>query len=111
MSNQQDLNEINVEVDTAKKMIARSDALRRLESNPDWKLIVDDGYFRDYAVSRVMLRSNDNLPQDVRDKLISDIDGIGAFRKFLDTVMINGEHAASGLEDAIATRDEIELEG
>ena len=110
MSNQQDLHEINLELETAKKMIARSDALKRLEANPDWQLLIDDGYFRDYAVSRIMLRASENTPQDIRDKLITDIDGIGSFKKFLDIVMLNGQQAASDLESAIATRDEIELE-
>ena len=108
MSNDAQVEEIEVKINEAKEVIERKKALMRLTDNKDFKTIVLDGYFEDEA-SRLVLLKADYEMQDERsqNQIKKSIDAIGYFRLYLRTVMQLGAQMEKDLEADQKTREEL----
>ena len=65
MTRVNDAQEIELHLESAKAMVAEAEALHRLRSNADFKLVIEKGYFHDHAVSLVSVVRFDPLPNAV----------------------------------------------
>lgn len=107
-TNTEDLQEVEVSIDYAKKCIATRDALEKLTNNPQFKEIVLDGYFKEEAIRLVLLKSDPEMGDDASQKqIINGIDAIGAFRSYLRVIMQHGANMEKTLKADEATREEI----
>lgn len=107
MSIENDIQRLDVDIETAKQAIARMDALERLYNNKDFKEIILDGYFMKEASRLVLLRGDINIsPEDERDcdKMIN---GVGCLRRFFQLVNTFGMQAKAGMEEYENTREEL----
>lgn len=93
--------EIQDYIKEMKDKTKRLDALNRLAKNKDFKLIVDDGYFKDEAIRAVMLKADPTQEspecQEHLDKLITSI---GYLRQYFRTITAEGVAAYNAIEDA-----------
>lgn len=91
--------------------IKKLDALNRLAKNKDFKLIIDDGYFKDEAVRAVMLKADPTQEspecQEHLDKLITSI---GYLRQYFRTITAQGVAALNRIEEAEQALVEEQLE-
>lgn len=93
-----EVQELELNIEDAKKRLDYSHALERLSNNPDFKKIVQDGYFVDEAVRLVHLKSDANMQDERQQKnLERDIMAIGSFRQYLDRI----HRDAEGVQEAI----------
>jgi len=91
--------------------VEQADALDRLEKNPDFKKVIEEGYFKDKAVNGVSILASDQVKNagkrtDVMEGLIA----ISALQDHLQTIKAMGqaikdeaEYADEEDEDNIAS--------
>lgn len=103
--------EISVSLEEAKKTLDIKNSIDRLYSNPDFKKVVLEGYFKEEAARLVHLRSDPEMraKENQQIELMLDIDAIGRFSNYLRTQIFKGNHALKAIEDyeeEIKTMDE-----
>jgi hypothetical protein len=86
-------------------------SLARLKSNRDFKSMVLKGYFEEEAIRLVHLKSAPSM-QSVDDQraLILQIDAIGCFSNYLNTLLAKATMASKTLEDDAASLAELYTE-
>lgn len=106
MSNQEEINKVEMSIEEARLAIARKTALLRLEQNADFKTIVLDGFMKDHAVTQVMLKAHPTMQTEAAQKLLeAQLVAIGNLKQFFIGIYVKGDNAAMALAD-----DEITLE-
>lgn len=93
--------QVEVETIINNQWIAKYDALIRLERNPDFKLLILDGYFRDKAVDGVSLLANEGIKrQGLRSDVMEQLVAISNLQDFFITVRNLGGNAKAALEES-----------
>ena len=93
--------QVEVETIINNQWIAKYDALIRLERNPDFKLLILDGYFRDKAVDGVSLLANEGIKrQGLRADVMEQLVAISNLQDFFITVRNLGGNAKAALEES-----------
>jgi hypothetical protein len=102
------LEEIELSIEEAKKMVTKANSLKSLLSNKNYKALVDEGYFKEEAIRLVLLKSDPNMESETNQKaIIQAIDGIGSFRQYLHTVLQYGAMAEKEISAAQEAREEL----
>lgn len=102
------LQEIELNIDTAKKMVKEADAIDRLMKNRDFKAIITEGYFKEYASILVQRKAMPGMQIDSEQKDIDDsITGIGQLQQFLFTKRMQGKQVAKDLNEMESVREEL----
>ncbi|GEK52354.1 hypothetical protein [Vreelandella venusta] len=105
---QEAIEEINININAAKKFVARGKSLQRLLKNRDFKDLINEGYFKDEAVRLVHLRSNPDFADDASRKMIeTSMDGIASLLQYCRTVEHNAMLAEKAIEADEQARDEL----
>lgn len=108
MNTDMQLKALDRDIETNKRLIDMAKSLERLESNPDFKQIIEQNYLRDEAVRLVHLKAETNMQNDKSQRTITnDIDAIGSFAQFLTTIRVAGRNAEHSLSADEFTRTEI----
>lgn len=87
------------------KSIELSNALKKLCTNPDFVLVFENYYFKDYTldlVSRMALSNN-------TDEIVQELNAISCVKKFLDTITTNGAMAQLNNDELMTILDESEI--
>ena len=108
MNVDQQVHQVELSIQEAKKQIDRKNALVRLSNNKEYKEIFLDGYFKEFAIQQVMLKS-EPAQQDAKNQeiIVKNIDGIGALRTHLQSIMALGYRSEEALRDDEITREEL----
>lgn len=108
MSNEEDLNNLDITIEQAKKVIHRRKLLIDLESSPAFKELFIDGYLKDFAVRQVMLKSHPGLQEDAQQKMLDqNIIAIGCLKQYLISLNTEGLNAEQALSEDEETREAI----
>lgn len=104
--------QIELSIEQRKQSIARHDALLRLQDNPDFQVLVAQGYFKDEAC-RLVLTKNDpaNLNTEGQESVLRDIDAISSFHAYLAGIARSGNVARKCLEGDMETLEHYENGG
>lgn len=89
----------------ARKKIELAEALQRLYSNRDFKLVFLTHYLQDEIVDLVMARAKVGMDTEQGSNLLREIDSIGLFQKYLDRVQLQGELASKEFKEAEQAMD------
>lgn len=103
----QDLHTIELNLNEANKAVEIRLAIKRLQDNKDFVLVVNEAYLRDEALRLVYLKSGEGLNQEAIEE---GIKSVAYLRAFLGTQMQLGQLAEKSIEDLEATREELVLE-
>ena len=107
MSNEQ-LEQIELSIENAKKLVSRKDAVNALLDNPQFKTIITDGYFKEEASRLVLLKADQNSQDEATQNYINNsITAIGYLRQYLSAIMQLGNMAENSIASDEATREEI----
>jgi len=108
MSTAQDLEQIELQIEDAKKKVARRQMLLRLEQNQDFKELIQKGFLEDHAVRQVLLKAHPGMQSEaVQQMLNQQITAIGGFKQFLIQVNLEGYNAEEDLVNDEATQEEL----
>lgn len=98
MSNQ--TNDLELETVENQYWIELAKALVRLESNPDFKAVILDGYFKDRAIDGVsMLASRQVRMENRRPELMEMLNAISQLQDYFITIKNLGTEPDYGVED------------
>ena len=99
--------EIQIDIDEARSVIAHADALNRLMKNPDFIRVIKEGFFKEEAYRLVELKAAPQMQSKERRKgLIQAIDAIGGLQQHFNKIWVMAEQATSLIEQA---EQELEL--
>lgn len=105
---EQNLEQIAISVEEAKKTVALGEALQRLHDNADFKEVILSGYFQEEAQRSVMLKADINFQGTDNQKQIDDIiTGIGMLGQYFHKIFTLGEQAYQSLVADEHTREEL----
>lgn len=107
---QQDLNEIAVSLEEAQKMINIGEALNRLYNNADFKTIILEQYFKEEPARCVIMLGRLTHDPKATERIHKDLDAIGSFQSFLQTVRQGHNEAVRATNDLHAAQVEVERE-
>lgn len=106
------IQEIELNISQAKKIVELGDCLERLRNNRDFKKVIQEGYFEQEAVRLVHLKSDISFQTPERQKsILTQIDSIGNLNQYFETVFHQARLASKAIEADEQTRDEILAEG
>jgi hypothetical protein len=97
-------------IEDAKKMVKMGESAKKLARGADFKKVVLEGYFVEEAARLALLVSDPNIPENVREFIMRDINGLGAFKRYLQTMVRMGEQAAIEISEAYDTMGELREE-
>nr|DAK36323.1 MAG TPA: hypothetical protein [Caudoviricetes sp.] len=83
---------MNKEQQERLESIQRYEALKRLQENEDFKLLISDYYLKDKILNSVSLLAVPSL-KDKREEIIEDISAASNFNYFLHFIKLLGENA------------------
>lgn len=106
---QEQLQQIDMDIESMKRNIELAEALERLEQNPDYKKIIEDLYFEKEPSRLVLLKASPmaQMNGDMMRDIVSQIDAIGGFFQFLLTIKQQAQSARNHLAEHQNTRQEI----
>ena len=105
------LNQLEQDISANKRLIDLAKSLERLESNRDFKKIINEGFMKDEAVRLVHLKADPAMQAEHKQvAIIKEIDAIGSLASFLAVIRVQGRNAERALADDEATREEINKE-
>lgn len=108
---QNDIEEIEVSMADAKKMVALSRSLERLLSNRDFKKVFREEYMEKEAVRLVHLKADPNMQDEESQKSIEQqMDAIGSLAQYIYRVQQLGSIAQKEIEYSEQTLDELRNE-
>lgn len=102
------LQAIDRDINDAKLILKRGDALNRLQSNKDFQELILTGYFKDEAVRLVHLKGDPNMQEPAKQAaIVLQIDAIATLSQFFYTVTHLAKLAEKSIADGEATREEL----
>ena len=94
-----EVEEIEVSIEAAKAKISLNDAVTRLFANKDFKAVITDGYFRDYAIQMVAAKSNPGCQtENIQAAIIKSIDGIGSLNQYFSKIKNEADMSRGAIE-------------
>ena len=104
--------EIEIDIEAAKELVQKGDALDRLTNSADFRNIISQGYFQEEAVRLVHLKSSAAMKnEDMQKAVITSIDAIGNLAQYFAKIMSQAEMARSSIEDSHELLTEMAEEG
>lgn len=107
---QNQIEQIEISITEARKMVERGKMAEKLQSNRAFKELVSEGYFVEEAARLVHLSSDPNLQPNLREAVLRDMNGPGAFRRYLMTIVQMGKVAETEIAEAQEMIEEIREE-
>jgi hypothetical protein len=108
MSTAEDLENIEITIDEAKRKIARKEALVRLQKNADFNQLIEKGFLEEHAVRQVLLKAHPGMQADnVQHMLNQQITSIGGFKQYLINIYAEGMQAENSLLEDETTREDL----
>ena len=93
------LEDRDVEVGDNTYMVKQAEALEALMSNPHFKTLILDGYFKDFAVNQVSMLATERVRMDGnRAVIIEHLMGVSRLQDHFATIKALGGIAADDLE-------------
>jgi hypothetical protein len=103
-----ELQQLELNIKQAQKIVDQGDALARLRSNRDFKKVVMEGFFEQEAIRLVSLLTDENMQSPEKQNSIHhQMIAVSGFRDYLDTLDIRATMARHAVDADEATRDEI----
>ena len=86
-------------------------SLIKLSNNKEYKEIFLEGFFKEYAIQQVMLKSDPSQQSEANQKAVIDnINSIGSLRIHLHGIMTQGRQMEDALIGHEETREELQAE-
>jgi len=108
MDHGQQIQQVEIDIETAQEQIDLAEALERLHSSLDFKKVFVQGYFKDEASRIVLLKADAHFQGADEQKQANDIiTSIGGLRQYFGKVFAMAEMAHRAIEDHKEARQEM----
>jgi hypothetical protein len=106
---QDDVEQIEISIAEAEKLVARRDMLNRLRKNPDFIAVFDEGYLKEEAVRLVSLLAEPAMAAH-KSEVMTALEAISRFRQYLSAIFQMGNAAAREIAEGRETIADIHAE-
>jgi hypothetical protein len=107
-STAEQIKEVEVGIEQAKKHVELAEALKRLFENKDFQKVILQDYLHNEPARLVELKVHPQFQSEQGQKSLDrQLDGVGALRGFFRTIEHNGEQMQRSLDDHRATHAEL----
>lgn len=111
LTQQEEMRQVEITIEEARKFIAIGDAIERLEKNEDFKKVIFDGYFVEEAARVTSLLADPSMQRpEMQTKLHHALRAISEFKQHLLTTKLMVEQFRSDLEDNLNTLEDLRVE-
>lgn len=111
MNTDSQIHEVEMQIDVAKQHITRGKALERLLKNKDFKLLIQDGFFKEEAIRLVELKGSPAMQNpENQANILRAMDAIGVLQGYLRQIEGFGEMAAAAMDEHESTLEELRRE-
>ena len=107
---QSEIEQIEMTITEARKVADRGRLAQKLSLQPAFRKLVLEGYFVEEASRLALLSSDPTLPEHIRDAVKRDLNGPGAFKRYLSTIVQMGQMAEQEIRESEETLEEIREE-
>jgi hypothetical protein len=108
MSNEQ-IKALQDSIVSSRQNVDMADALRRLQSNRDFKKVIQEGYFEKEAIRLVHLKADPAMQTpDKQASILRDIDAIGTLHSYFALILRFGDMSKKDIAEAEAEIEAIE---
>lgn len=115
VQNSEDIRQIELTIESAHEAVAKAEALERLQDNPDFKLVIKEGYFVKESCRLIRARglrsANFETQENMRVLIERDMEGISTLGAYFGLIFQEGNAAAEALESDQDTLAELNAEG
>ena len=102
------IEEIELNIEQAKTIVALGNAMERLSNNRDFKKVIVEGFFEKEAIRLVHLKSDFNMQNpEAQASIASQMDSIGNLAQYFNKVINQGMLAEKAIQSDEETRDEL----
>ena len=100
MSNEQEVRNIEISIESARACVKTADCLRRLMTNPDFKDLILEGYFKDECIRLVSLKAAHEMrDEEHQTYLVKAMDGIGSLQQYFNVINYAADQAVRAIQD------------
>lgn len=93
--------EIEVDIEDAKAVVAKADRLERLHKNEDFKAVVLEGYFKEEAQRLVQMKAHPAMQAEEQQKnVMKAIDAIGGLQQHFHQIFLMANQAEESIRQA-----------
>jgi hypothetical protein len=105
---EQQMKKVEISIEQAREAIEYKTAVLRLSQNRDFKMLIEEGYFKQEP-SRLVLMLADATQQNElsQQNIIKDMEAIGRFREYLRIFIMAGTQAEGAIASHEQTREEL----
>jgi hypothetical protein len=101
--------EVELTIEEAKKHIKKRDQLRKLMANREFRQIIEEGYLKDEAIRLVGISADPSL-EHRKDAIVGQIESISNFRQYLSGILRMGDQMEDALRENEMLLDELREE-
>ena len=91
-------------VDLWQSLAPLEEAIDRLTSSKDFKIIIDEWFYKRLANEAIKHVSNITLSLENREKYMEQLKAIGYFKNFLDSLKLQAQTAKTSLKNLVANK-------
>lgn len=106
---QTEMEQVELTIEDAQKLIDRRDSLLKLQNNRDFKKIINEGFLKEEAVRLVHALADPNLAQ-FREQIQGSIEGIGVLLQYFHTITAMGNAAENEMREHQELLNELQNE-
>jgi len=108
MSNEEQLDQVEMSIEYAQKSINKMKALQRLTDNKDFITIIQEGYFKEEASRVILTKADPGMQNETEQQQLNNaITAIGYLRQYFITTNQLGRMSTKAIEDDKLTREEL----
>lgn len=104
-----EIQQVEVQIEHAKEVVALGDAIRRLEKNRDFQRVFGDVYMKEEATRLTLLTADPNLDEPQRANVLISLRAIGECFGFLRARKMQADLMAKELVEAEDVLDQMRL--
>lgn len=108
MQSEVTIEDIQIQLEDARELILEADALQRLFDNPDFKLVIKEGYFKDEPARLVEMKATPAMSNEATQvAIMKQLDGIGALQQYFNARFMTADMARDAIRDGELQIDEM----
>ncbi len=105
-----EVQEIELSIEHANKLVANKDMALKLSSNREFKKLITEGYFEKEAARLTALLTDPNVSQ-YKDDIITSLEGISSLQLYMRTIVQIGQAAENEIAESRTMLDDLLEEG
>lgn len=112
MTDQNQIRQLEIQIETAQRAVDTMGALIRLQDNKDFNLVINEEYLKDYPLNLVDSLADANLQEPIQQEAIQQsLRGVSELRAYFRTVVQRGRTMEKTIRQSNEEIDRLDDDG